>query len=121
MENKSTAFFSHGTNINKIEDGSIKSVDSYNVLLDRAYLTKEPIHLLAGLYDATSNIDLDKDEIFITCHRWEKEGAKYYRFKIHSAELKQFILDSEAAEKNLYNEPSKPATECEKGYCTPDC
>ena len=121
MENKPIAFFSRGININKIEDGSLKSVDSYSVPLNRAYLTKEPIHLLAGLSDETSDIDLDENEVFITCNRWENGITKFYRFKIQSAELKQFILDSEAADKNCYNEPSEPATECEMGYCKPDC
>lgn len=121
MESKPIAFFSHGTNLNKIEDGSIKYVDSYDVMLSRAYLIKEPIHLLAGVFDATSDIDLDKDEIFITCQRWEKGIAKYYRFKVQSAELKQFILDSEAADKkNSYNDMSDNI-KCQPDDCEAAC
>lgn len=95
MENKPTAFFFYGTDISKIEDGTIKNVDKYCIHTNNVYLVNEPIHLLAGTNDKTGDLDLDEKDMFLTLSRYGEDGWEYYRFKIHSKELAEFIIDSE--------------------------
>ena len=95
MESKPTAFFFNGTNISKIEDGTIKNVDRYCMHTNNVYLVNEPIHLLAGTNDKTGDLDLDEKDMFLTFSRYREDGWEYYRFKIHSKELAEFIIESE--------------------------
>lgn len=95
MENKPTAFFFYGTNISKIEDGTIKNVDRYCMHTNNVYLVNEPIHLLAGTDDKTGSLDLDEGDMFLTLSRYGEDGWEYYRFKIQSKELAEFIIESE--------------------------
>lgn len=95
MENKPTAFFFHGTNISKIEDGTIKNVNKHYIRTSNVYLVNEPIHLLAGTDDKTGDLDLDEGDMFLTFSQYGENGWKYYRFKIQSKELAEFIIESE--------------------------
>lgn len=92
MESKPTAFFFHGTNINKIEDGTIKNVNKSHIHAGNVYLVNEPIHLLAGINDKTGDLDLDEGDMFLTFTQYGKDDREYYRFKIHSKELAEFII-----------------------------
>lgn len=95
MEIKPTAFFFHGTNICKIEDGAIKNVDKYYISTNNVYLVKEPVNLLAGPNDKTGNLNLNEGDMFLTYQLYGKDGWEYYRVKIYSEELMQYIIELE--------------------------
>lgn len=109
MENKPTAFFFHGTNIDKIEDGTIKNVNKSYIRTSNVYLVNEPIHLLAGTDDKTGDLDLDEGDMFLTFSQYGKDNWEYYRFKIHSKELAEFIIELE--KRNAEQDLNYP-TEC---------
>lgn len=111
MESKPTALFFNGTNIGKIENEAIKNVDRYRICTNNVYLVNEPIYLLAGVKDATGNLDLDEGDMFLTFSRYEEDDWKYYRFKIHSKELAEFMIESE--KRNTEQDFRRPmATDC---------
>lgn len=106
MESKPNAFFFNSTNISKIEDGTIKNVDRYCMHTSNVYLVNEPIHLLAGIDDKTGDLDLDEKDMFLTLSRYGEDGWEYYRFKIHSKELAEFIIESK--KRNTKQYPGDP-------------
>ena len=112
MENKPTAFFFYGTDISKIEDGTIKNVDRYCMHTNNVYLVNEPIHLLAGTNDKTGDLDLDERDMLLTVSRYGQDGWEYYRFKIHSKELAEFIIESE--KRNVEQDTGDTPDCCEK-------
>lgn len=112
MENKPIAFFFHGTNIDKIEDGTIKNVNKHYIRTSNVYLVNEPIHLLAGTDDKTGDLDLDEGDMFLTFSQYGKDNWEYYRFKIHSKELAEFIIESE--KRNAEQYPGDTPDCCEK-------
>lgn len=116
MENNSIAFF-FGPELKKLDINTqtISPIDGFSFSVNRVYMVNEPVTLIAGDNDKTENLNLDRNDLFITLQRYNDRSGKwdYYRIPIHSKELAELLTEW----KKEYEESKNKLTPKESVCC----